>query len=157
MDLNTAPGFNTFKKIFTWECVFINSRERRREKEKELSMWKRNINQLPPILTLTGDQICNLLWDDAQTTEPPARAEALILCSDQPVGPVAPYVSLWTPVQYQQQDLLKYTIPEMEHTPWKGEKWRSWFGVFLCACHAASPGQHDGMHSQVKFLRLQPH
>ena len=37
-------------------------REERRgeEKRRDTLMWERNIDQLPPVYTLTGDQTCNL-------------------------------------------------------------------------------------------------
>ena len=37
----------------------LTFREREGEREKETSMWKRNIDQLPPICTPTGDWTCN--------------------------------------------------------------------------------------------------
>ena len=52
-----------------------------RERERETSMWERNIVWLPPVPTPTGDRTCNLglctdlklnpqhvgVWDDAPT------------------------------------------------------------------------------------------
>ena len=37
----------------------LREREREREREKETSMWKRNINRLPPVWAPTGDWTWN--------------------------------------------------------------------------------------------------
>lgn len=60
-------------------------------------------------------------------------------------------------------DLLKCSIPEMEHTPWKeGRTWGSWSGTsgpqpissHLTVDDVAPPAIMDDMHNQVKFLKL---
>ena len=52
------------------------NREGGRERKRETSMWERNIDQLPPVCALTGEQTHNLLVFGTmlQPTEPPARA-----------------------------------------------------------------------------------
>ena len=42
------------------EDMFLLISERGKEKERETLMWERNIDQLPPMRALTGDQTCNL-------------------------------------------------------------------------------------------------
>ena len=68
-----------FFLILTHGYIFIDFRgragERERSKEKqrerETLMWERNIEQLPPVCSLTGDRTHNLLV--YETTLPPTR------------------------------------------------------------------------------------
>lgn len=59
-------------------------------------------------------------------------------------------------------DMLKHTIPRMEHAPLKeGRKWESWSGIshphLTHTRVLPPPASMYGMHNQVKFLKLQPH
>ena len=55
----------SFKKKSLLKDMFIDlrdrQRERERERERETSMWERNIDQVPPTYTLTGDKTHNLV------------------------------------------------------------------------------------------------
>ena len=64
--------------------------ERERKRERETSMWERNINQLPLLCGPTGgwNPQPSGAWEDIQPTEPPGQSPNIICLRDYFFGPI---------------------------------------------------------------------
>ena len=74
--------FSPHPRIF----LLILQREEAIERKTETSLWERNIDQLPPVCTPTGDQTHNLGMCPDQGSDPQLLVHGMMLQPTEPPG-----------------------------------------------------------------------